>query len=257
MARTSAMIGRQIGRDVHDVAAPAQRGGERVANLFGGGGQPRRQIHPVGHAAAHEARFDGHDVHAGRGQPAQRSAASRWGRGGRDDEPNDLRDDGRRYGLQRVCRTWERSRSALYARRARVQHPARADGPRRRGPTPALSDTQLLAAVRNDLARSPFQGEGHRKVHARLRIVDGVRVRVLRVMRAQACSRLTAGGRVSRSRTTARLAPRDGHQPFLRSACRALRAGLRPGCRSCSARNGTSTCPAPSGSWTSSDLWNS
>ena len=95
---------------------------------------------------------------------------------------------GRRYGLARVCRTWERSRSALYARRARVQRPARATGPRRRGPTPALSDAQLLAAVRHDVARSPFQGEGHRKVHARLRIVDGVRVsrtRVLRVMRAQ------------------------------------------------------------------------
>ncbi len=25
---------------------------------------------------------------------------------------------GRRYGLERVCRMWERSRSALYARRA-------------------------------------------------------------------------------------------------------------------------------------------
>ena len=60
--------------------------------------------------------------------------------------------------------------------------------PARRGPTPALSDAQLLAAIRSDLARSPFQGEGHRKVHARLRILDGVRVartRVLRVMRAQ------------------------------------------------------------------------
>ena len=94
---------------------------------------------------------------------------------------------GRCYGLKRVCRTWERSRSALYARRARLQRPTRADGPRR-GPTPALSDAQLLAAIRNDLARSPFQGEGHRKVHARLRILDGVRVsrtRVLRVMHAQ------------------------------------------------------------------------
>ena len=94
----------------------------------------------------------------------------------------------RRYGLERVCRTWERSRSAFYARRARVQRPARAAGPRRRGPTPALSDAQLLAAIRSDLARSPFQGEGHRKVHARLRIVDNIRVsrtRVLRVMRAQ------------------------------------------------------------------------
>ena len=94
---------------------------------------------------------------------------------------------GRRYGLKRVCRTWERSRSALYARRARAQCRKRGDGPARRGPTPALSDAQLLAAIRSDLARSPFQGEGHRKVHARLRILDGVRVsrtRVLRVMRA-------------------------------------------------------------------------
>ena len=95
---------------------------------------------------------------------------------------------GRRYGLKRVCRTWERSRSALYARRARVQRAARGDGPARRGPTPALSDAQLLAAIRTDLARSPFQGEGHRKVHARLRILDDIRVsrtRVLRVMRTQ------------------------------------------------------------------------
>ena len=95
---------------------------------------------------------------------------------------------GRRYGLKRVCRTWERSRSALYARRARLQRPARGPRPARRGPTPALSDAQLLAAIRTDLARSPFQGEGHRKVHARLRILDRIRVsrtRVLRVMRTQ------------------------------------------------------------------------
>ena len=95
---------------------------------------------------------------------------------------------GRRYGLKRVCRTWERSRSALYARRARAQCRKRGAGPARRGPTPALSDAQLLAAIRSDLARSPFQGEGHRKVHVRLRILDGIRVsrtRVLRVMRAQ------------------------------------------------------------------------
>ena len=95
---------------------------------------------------------------------------------------------GRRYGLERLCRTWERSRSALYARRARAQCRKRGAGPARRGPTPALSDAQLLAAIRSDLTRSPFQGEGHRKVHARLRILDGIRVsrtRVLRVMRAQ------------------------------------------------------------------------
>ena len=92
---------------------------------------------------------------------------------------------GRRYGIQRVCQAWERSRSTHYARRARRRE--RGERPARRGPTPAHSDEQLLAAVRVDLARSPFQGEGHRKVHARLRILDGIRVartRVLRVMRA-------------------------------------------------------------------------
>ena len=74
----------------------------------------------------------------------------------------------------------------LYARRARAHHRLGA-GPARRGPPPRQSDAQLLAAIRTDLARSPFHGEGHRKVHARLRILDGIRVarpRVLRVMRA-------------------------------------------------------------------------
>ena len=94
---------------------------------------------------------------------------------------------GRCYGLQRVCQAWERSRSALYARRTRAQQQRLGAVPARRGPKPRQSDAQLLAAIRADLARSPFQGEGHRKVHARLRILDGIRVartRVLRVMRA-------------------------------------------------------------------------
>ena len=93
---------------------------------------------------------------------------------------------GRCFGIQRVCQVWERSRSALYARRARAHHRLGAR-PARRGPPPRQSDAQLLAAIRTDLARSPFHGEGHRKVHARLRILDGIRVartRVLRVMRA-------------------------------------------------------------------------
>ena len=93
---------------------------------------------------------------------------------------------GRCFGIQRVCQVWERSRSALYARRARA-HPRVGAVPARRGPRPRHSDAQLLAAIRADLARSPFHGEGHRKVHARLRILDGIRVartRVLRVMRA-------------------------------------------------------------------------
>ena len=40
---------------------------------------------------------------------------------------------GRRYGLQRVCRAWERSRSALYARRAQAERAGRATSPRAAG----------------------------------------------------------------------------------------------------------------------------
>ena len=81
----------------------------------------------------------------------------------------------------------ERSRSALYARQTREQQRHKGEEPARRGPTPTVSDATLLEAIQADLDRSPFQGEGHRKVHARLRILDGIRVartRVLRVMRA-------------------------------------------------------------------------
>ena len=94
---------------------------------------------------------------------------------------------GRPYGIQRVCQAWERSRSALYARQTREQQRHKGAEPARRGPTPTVSDATLLEAIQADLDRSPFPGEGHRKVHARLRILDGIRVartRVLRVMRA-------------------------------------------------------------------------
>ncbi len=93
---------------------------------------------------------------------------------------------GRPYGIQRVCRVWERSRSALYGRRSREDQHEAGKLPARRGPKPKTTDEQLLKTIRADLERSPFQGEGHRKVHARLRILDGIRVgrkRVLRLMR--------------------------------------------------------------------------
>ena len=89
------------------------------------------------------------------------------------------------YGVQRICRVWEQARSSYY-------HVARqCDGvgqapPKRRGPRPSIGDEALLVLIRADLASSPFTGEGHRKVWARLRIRDGVRVsrkRVLRLMR--------------------------------------------------------------------------
>ena len=97
---------------------------------------------------------------------------------------------GRRYGVARVCQVWEVPRSSFYA----AQQAGAADvgpepSPARRGPKPAISDADLLAAIRADLARSPWTGEGHRKVWARLRTLDGIRVsrkRVLRLMRQHA-----------------------------------------------------------------------
>jgi len=92
---------------------------------------------------------------------------------------------GRNYGIQRVCRVWEKPRSSLYARQKRDTTSACVT-PKRRGPRPKHSDSELLEAILRDLERSPFQGEGHRKVFARLRILDGIRVsrkRVLRIMR--------------------------------------------------------------------------
>ena len=93
---------------------------------------------------------------------------------------------GKRYGIQRVCRVWELARSSVYDRRQRAERRRRGDLPARRGPRPKHSDEALLAAIKADLERSPFKGEGHRKVHARLRIMDDIRVsrkRVLRIMR--------------------------------------------------------------------------
>lgn len=98
----------------------------------------------------------------------------------------------RPYGVQRVCEVWGVPRSSLYGRRqgskrarnrAEVGPPV---SPRRRGPTPTTSDAELLAAIVRDLKESPFVGEGHRPVWARLRILRGIRVsrkRVLRLMR--------------------------------------------------------------------------
>jgi len=58
--------------------------------------------------------------------------------------------------------------------------------PGKRGSKTAESDSALLAAIKADFAASPFSGEGHCKVWARLRVRDGIRVgrkRVLRIMR--------------------------------------------------------------------------
>jgi putative transposase len=85
------------------------------------------------------------------------------------------------YGLALVCRVWRAPRATVY----RCRLPSRPEPPGRPGPVGPMSDTALLAAIRAALAGSPFHGEGHRKIWARLRVI-GVRTskrRVLRLMR--------------------------------------------------------------------------
>ena len=93
---------------------------------------------------------------------------------------------GKPYGLERVCRVLELPRSTIYAQQARAAATVVPLRPQRRGPKPKLPDPDLLVAIGADLDASPFTGEGHRKVWARLRILRGIRVsraRVLRLMR--------------------------------------------------------------------------
>lgn len=92
---------------------------------------------------------------------------------------------GKHYGIQRVCKVWDVSRSTFYTRKARVECVTPAVSAKR-GPKTLLSDEELLDLIRDDLATSLFKGEGHRKVWARLRFVKGHKIgrkRVLRIMR--------------------------------------------------------------------------
>jgi putative transposase len=93
---------------------------------------------------------------------------------------------GRAYGVARVCDGFGIARSSFYAWRRQQERTDPLPPPTRRGPKPAMSDAAVLSAIRADLARSPWIGEGHRKVWARLRVLDRIRVarkRVLRLMR--------------------------------------------------------------------------
>src|SRR5688572_10106320 len=92
---------------------------------------------------------------------------------------------GRPYGVARVTRVWAIARSTIYAQR---QRQAASTPPAKRGPKTAWSDEALTARIRTCIAESPFHGEGHRKVWARLRAaaVRTSKARVLRLMRAAA-----------------------------------------------------------------------
>ena len=99
------------------------------------------------------------------------------------------------YGLARVCRVWGLPRSTVYLTRARGRAPAKAAA--KRGPKPRWSDSELLEKIRAVLAASPFLGEGHRKVWARLRgqKVRTSKARVLRLMREAHLLAPTRAGR--------------------------------------------------------------
>jgi transposase InsO family protein len=86
-----------------------------------------------------------------------------------------------KYGVELVCKVWKFPRSSFYQARKK---PDKAKG--FRGKRSAISDEKLLQAIMNDINCSHFQGEGHRKVHARLKRFEHLTVgrnRVLKVMK--------------------------------------------------------------------------
>ncbi|MBU8898518.1 IS3 family transposase [Corallococcus sp. M34] len=99
------------------------------------------------------------------------------------------------YGLTRVMATWRVPRATVYRHRARRR--AGAPGPCKRGPRAALKDEALLEAIASVLADSPFLGEGHRKVWARLR-ARGTRTSKARCLRLMRQAGLLAPGRPRR-----------------------------------------------------------
>jgi putative transposase len=102
---------------------------------------------------------------------------------------------GKVYGLAAVCRVWQLARSGVY-RHLCASQPSPAQ---RRGPRGAMSDEALTAAIRGVLAASPFHGEGHRKVWARLRHA-GTRTSLRRVLRLMRQNNLLAPTRTGAPR---------------------------------------------------------
>jgi len=73
------------------------------------------------------------------------------------------------YGVERVTHLWGVSRATVY----RHRRPDRGER-RRPGPVGAMPDAALVGEIRKLLEDSPFHGEGHRKLWARLRF-PGIR----------------------------------------------------------------------------------
>src|SRR5215210_3899073 len=86
--------------------------------------------------------------------------------------------------VARVCRVAGVSRSAVCEQRRRrsLSEPTAPAIRRRPGPVGAMRDRELLAAIRREIAESPFVGEGHKKVRARLAL-RGIHTSGKRVLR--------------------------------------------------------------------------
>jgi len=97
------------------------------------------------------------------------------------------------YPAAAVCRAWKFPRATLYRHRAAEATPARPA--RRRGPEGACSDAELLAKIEAVIEASPFNGEGYRKVWARLR-EGGVRTAARRVRRIMRENSENGGGKL-------------------------------------------------------------
>src|SRR3954464_3367059 len=97
------------------------------------------------------------------------------------------------YGLERITRLWGVSRATVY----RHRHGSDRTAHKRPGPLGAMLDEDLVGEIRKLLTASPFHGEGHRKLWARLRFagIRTTRPRVLRLMRE---NRLLAHQRAGR-----------------------------------------------------------
>jgi transposase InsO family protein len=86
-----------------------------------------------------------------------------------------------KYGIEMTCKVWKFPRSTFYHSRKRILEPRE-----KRGRLPSISDDDLIQEIKEDIKNSHFHGEGHKKIHARLRRFRGIKVgrnRILNLMR--------------------------------------------------------------------------
>lgn len=87
-----------------------------------------------------------------------------------------------KYGIEMVCKVWKFPRSSFYHSRKKALRSIKIS----RGRCPKISDEELLKEIVEDINNSHFHGEGHRKIHARLRLYKRLEVgrnRVLKMMK--------------------------------------------------------------------------